>query len=348
MEKKLGWGIIATGRIAGKFARGLAHSETGRLVAVASRTKEKADQFGAEHGAPRCYGSYEELLADSEVDAVYISTPHPMHAEWTIKAAQAGKHILCEKPLGINRKEVEAMIEAARSNDVFLMEAFMYRCHPQTLKLVELIRDGAVGTVRLIQTTFSFHSAVLPEHRLLSNVLGGGGILDVGCYAVSMSRLIAGAALGKDFCDPIEVHGFGCLHPVTGVDSYSVGEMLFPEGIIAQIASGVQLAQENVVRIYGDQGFIIVPWPWGPSLEGGTTQIFINRSGVPVEEYLVDTNNWLYTIEADTVAENIEKREAPAMSWADSLGNITALDAWREAIGLVYEIEKQAGSGRSF
>jgi len=340
MENKLGWGIIATGRIAGKFARALAHCDTGRLVAVTSRSKEKAEQFGAEHGVSHCYGSYEEILADPEVDAVYISTPHPMHSEWAIKAAQAKKHILCEKPMGMSRKEVEAMIDAAHVNDVFLMEAFMYRCHPQTAKLVELIRDGAIGAVRLIQATFSFQANVPPEHRLVNNALGGGGILDVGCYTVSMSRLIAGAALGKDFCEPSEVHGFGCFHPVTGVDGYAVGELLFPEGIIAQIASGVLLAQENVVRIYGAKGSIVVPWPWGPSLEGGTTRILINRNGLPLEEYLVQTDQWLYAIEADTVAENIDRRQASAMSWADSLGNASTLDAWRKAVGLVYQMEQ--------
>jgi predicted dehydrogenase len=128
-----------------------------------------------------------------------------MHAEWAIKTAEAGKHILCEKPLTLNYPQAMAVIEAAQRNDVFLMEAFMYRCHPQTAKLVELIKDRVIGDVRFIQASFSFHAGVNPESRLLNNALGGGGILDVGCYCTSMARLIAGAALGQRFAEPIEV-----------------------------------------------------------------------------------------------------------------------------------------------
>lgn len=142
MPEHLTWGILGAGRIAGAFARGLAKSKTGKLLAVGSRSLEKAQAFGKEFGASRCYGSYPELLADRDVRAVYIATPHPQHAQWAIAAAQAGKGILCEKPLTMNFAQAQAVVEAARCNNVFLMEAFMYRCHPQTAKLVELIRQG--------------------------------------------------------------------------------------------------------------------------------------------------------------------------------------------------------------
>ena len=144
MKKVLNWGIISTGRIAGAFAAGLKHSETGKPVAVASRDKDKAQEFAAKYNVPKAYGSYEELLADDSVEAVYIATPHPFHAEWAIKAAEAKKHILCEKPIGINHAEAMAIVEAAAENDVFLMEAFMYRCHPQTQKLVELLEETII------------------------------------------------------------------------------------------------------------------------------------------------------------------------------------------------------------
>src|SRR5688500_17337334 len=132
METKLRWGLLASGRIANAFAKGVLASRTGKLVAVGSRSQEKADEFAAQYDIPNCHGSYEALLADPEVDAVYISTPHPGHAEWAIKAAEAGNHILCVKPITMNAGEAMAVVEAARQNDVFLMEAFMYRCHPQT------------------------------------------------------------------------------------------------------------------------------------------------------------------------------------------------------------------------
>lgn len=150
MSSTLNWGILGTGHIAHIFANGLRQSKTGTLLAVGSRTQESANAFGETWGVPLRYASYTDLLMDSDVQAVYISTPHPLHAQWAIQAAEAGKHILCEKPLAINSGQARAMVEAARSNNVFLMEAFMYRCHPQTEKLVELISSGVIGQVRVI------------------------------------------------------------------------------------------------------------------------------------------------------------------------------------------------------
>ncbi len=338
MADKLKWGIISTGRIAGVFAKALMDSKTGELLAVASRTQKSADSFGDEYKVPRRYGSYQALLDDPDVQAVYIAPPHPMHAEWTIKAAEAGKHILCEKPLTINFPEAMAVIEAARRNDVFLMEAFMYRCHPQTAKLVELVRSGIIGEVRMIQATFSFNSAWNPEGRVLNPELGGGGILDVGCYPVSMSRLIAGAAMDKPFAEPIEVKGIGRIGE-TGVDEWAAGILRFENDIIAQVATGVRLNQENVVRIYGSEGNIFVPSPWFCQERA---EIIVTRDGQQQETILVESKGSSYTFEADVVAANIEKRQAPspAMSWDDSLGNMRTLDSWRLAIGLMYPQER--------
>src|SRR5438105_4075950 len=189
---QLNWGILATGNIATAFAQGVSHSKTGKLVAVGSRSQEKADKFGSEHNVAKRYGSYEALLADPNVHAVYVATPHPQHVDWAIRAARAKKHVLVEKPLAVNHAQAMAIVEAAVENDVFLMEAFMYRCHPQTAKLLELIRERTIGDVRMIRASFGFNSAFNPDSRVYSNALAGGGILDVGCYPVSMSRLIAG------------------------------------------------------------------------------------------------------------------------------------------------------------
>ena len=218
------------------------------------------------------------MLADPAVHAVYISNPHPGHAEWAIRCAEAGKHILCEKPLAMNHAEGMAVIEAARRHDVFLMEAFMYRCHPQTLRLAELIREGVIGSIRVVQATFSFRAGDDPHSRLLDPELGGGGILDVGCYPVSMSRLIAGAASGQPFADPVEVQAVGHLGK-TGVDDYAVAVARFPGGMVAQLATGVRVAQENVVRVYGDDGFIVVPVPWAPARDGGSSVLRVHRTG---------------------------------------------------------------------
>ncbi len=241
MTKRLQWGIIGTGAIARTFARGLAVSAHGTLVAVGSRTQAAAESFGDALGAPYRYGTYDALLADPRVEAVYIATPHPMHAQWAVRAAEAGKHILCEKPLTLNHAEAMAVTEAARAHHIFLMEAFMYRCHPQTAALIELIRSGAIGDVRLIQASFGFTTTPDPTRRLFNHALGGGGILDVGCYPVSMARLIAGVATGQAFADPLEVKGTAQIGAVSRVDEYAVAVARFPGGILAELATGVQV-----------------------------------------------------------------------------------------------------------
>jgi predicted dehydrogenase/aryl-alcohol dehydrogenase-like predicted oxidoreductase len=342
MATRLNWGILSTARIAGTFTKALAKSRTGTALAVASRSQESADKFANEHNIPRRYASYEAMLADKDVQAVYIATPHPMHPYWCIQAARAGKHILCEKPIALNHADAMAAIHEARLNDVFLMEAYMYRCHPQAAKLVELIRAKVIGDVRVIQATFGFHCGWNPQGRLLNNAMGGGGILDVGGYAMSMARMIAGAALGGEIAEPIEVKAVGKIG-ASNVDDYTAAVLKFPGDIVAQVATGVQAQLENVVRIFGADGNIYVPTPWVVSREGGASKIIVTRKGAPApEEITVETGDYLYAIEADTVAANIERRQAPypAMSWDDTLGNMRACDAWREAIGLVYEAEK--------
>lgn len=340
---KLRWGILSTGNIAKKFAQGAARSKGSVLQAVASRDIAKAQAFAKEFGVATAFGSYEAMLADKNVDAVYIATPHPLHAEWAIKCADAGKHILCEKPITLNHADTMTVIEAARRNDVFLMEAFMYRCNPQTKKLVELVKSGAVGEVREIRASFSFHAGFNAESRLFANKLAGGGIMDVGCYPVSAARLIAGAAQGKDFVDPIEVKAVGVLGQ-SNVDEYTCAVLKFPGNILAQVATAVALNQESVIVVYGAKGKIEVPSPWFcTGREGGSSKIIVTKYGEKApEEITVTTEQWLYEIEADTVVAHLANRQAlsPAMSWDDTLGNMRTLDLWREQIGLVYEGEK--------
>jgi predicted dehydrogenase len=338
----LSWGILGTGRIAGIFAKQLSQSKTGKLAAVGSRSRASAEKFGAEFGAPRSHATYDALLADSQVQAVYIATPHPLHAEWCLKAAAAGKHILCEKPLTLNHTEALVVIEAARKHDVFLMEAFMYRCHPQTAKLVELLHKKVIGEVRVIHASFGFHRDFNPEARLFKNALGGGGILDVGCYTTSMSRLIAGIATGKPFVEPVEVKGCGHL-ALTGVDTWATASLKFPGDILAALATSVEVQQHNTLRIHGSNGTIFVPAPWAQIHDGSTTRVFVEHKGEPQQEIIVESTQPAFAIEADHVAAHIEHRQAPAMSWDDSLGNMQTLDRWRKSIGLIYESEKAAG-----
>src|SRR6187551_1168106 len=259
--RKLRWGILSTGKIARTFARSLAVSESGELVAVASRTPEGASAFAAEFGVARAHGSYEALLADPEVEVVYIAPPHPFHAHWSILAARAKKHVLCEKPLGMNHAEVEAIVQAARENDVFLLEAFMYRCHPQTREVARLLRSGALGQIKAIQASFGIDGAYPSSSRLLNNELGGGGILDVGCYPVSMARLVAGVVNGEQFSEPLSLKALGFVGESSRVDEYSSAILKFPGEIVATLSSAVQLWQDNSVRIFGSEGRLLLRTP---------------------------------------------------------------------------------------
>jgi predicted dehydrogenase len=328
------------------FARHLAKSRTGKLVAVGSRQQASANAFAEKFGPIRAHGSYEALLADPAVQAVYISTPHPFHAEWCIKAARARKHILCEKPLTLNHAEALAVVQAARENGVFLMEAFAYRCHPQTAKLVELIRGDVIGEVGVIQATLSYKGKVDPEDRRYSNALGGGGILDVGCYAMSISRLVAGAARGRAFADPLDLNGFAKLHSDLGIDLYATALARFEGDIYAQIAAGAGLTQGSYLRVFGTNGSLHVPHPFGVAFEGGEGIIHLTREGgSDPEAIVVETSEWAYALEADAVADAIARGdlESPFVTIADSLGNMAALDAWRASAGFAYESEKAFG-----
>ena len=331
--RQLRWGLLAAGGIAKAFAHALTQTDSGKAAAVASRSLEKAKAFAAEFGIPSAYGNYEDMLADPTIDAVYISTVHPMHAEWAIKTAEAGKHILCEKPMTMGWADTTTVIEAARRNDVFLMEAYMYRCAPQTTELVDLIRSGSIGEVRMIEAAFGFHCEWNPEGRLLNAELGGGGILDVGGYAMSMSRLIAGTALGKEVAEPLKILGAGHVGE-SGVDDWAAATLLFEGDIVARIATGVQCRLDNKVIIHGSDGRIEVPDPWFCNgRDPGNSTIIVNDNTA-----VIAADRSVYAFEADVVAANIESRQgkSPAMTWSDSIGQARAIDAWLDAVGVEY------------
>jgi len=333
----LRWGILSTGRIARAFAKDLATSETGTLVAVASRDRSRVTGFGD----VRAFGSYDELLADDGVDAVYIAPPHPFHAYWSIAAAEAGKHVLCEKPLAMNLAEVEAVLDAAERNGVFLMEAFMYRCHPQTEILVEQLRSGAIGDVRVIEAVHSFRGPDDPSSRLLARELGGGGILDVGCYCVSGARLAAAVALGTECATPVDVTGTGHVGE-TGVDEWAVGTFRFDGDIVAHLATGVRVDQPPRLAIYGSEGSIVLRAPWLPTV-GGKPEVVVHRRGSKSDTIVAKSKRGLYAYEADVVAQCVSEgrtqAQFPACSWDDSLANAKALDRWRRAVGVAYDAD---------
>ncbi len=326
----LNWGILGTGRIAGKFARGLSSTEKATLLAVGSRKVAKAEGFAKEHGAARAYGSYEEMLADPEVQAVYISLPNHLHGEWSIKCAEAGKHILCEKPAMVNAGELERVLAVVKKQDVFWMEAFMYRCHPQWGKVKEIIASGAIGEVRVVESAFSFNMGPAYQDFRLHNELAGGGLMDVGVYCVSFSRLIAGE-------EPSECRAVAHLGGVSRVDEYMAGLLKFPSGMVASFMSGVECDLPSRGAIYGSEGSITLSAPW--SLGAADTEIIVSAKS-KTETIPVKTGGDIYALEALHVAEHLEARQGPAMSWADSLGQARAVDALRSSMGLAWAFEK--------
>ena len=340
----LQWGIIGAGSIARAFAVGVKSSRSGQLQAVASRDLAKAQKFAQEFGIPVSYGSYEQLLQDKNIQAVYVCTPHPLHAQWAIAALEAGKHVLCEKPFALNYYQAMKIIDVANEKGLMLMEAFMYRCHPQTAKLVELLRAKAIGDVRVIQATFSFQAGFNPQSRLFNNDLAGGGIMDVGCYPVSISRLVVGVAQGQDFADPVEIKGTANIGQ-TGVDEWAVGTLKFPGGILAQIATGVMLNQDNSVRIFGSEGRIILPNPWVANRQAADQgKIILHKNGQAPQEIEISADRTSFSYEVDVfgdaVAKGSLKPAHPAMSNCDTMGNMRTLDSWRQQVGCVYSQEK--------
>ena len=344
IDNALNWGIIGTGRIAEAFAQALNHTESGYISGVASRNQDSSKQFAHQNKIENSYTGYQQLIDDKKVEAIYIATPHPMHKEWAIKAAESGKHILCEKPMALNTDDTIEIIEAAESNDVFLMEAFMYRCHPQTTKLVELIRQHAIGDVKLIKSTLGHMFPYDPTERHFAASLGGGGILDLGCYPVSMARLIAAVSLGVECIEPIELRAFGHIGAEIGVDKYTSAILLFKNDIIAEISCGITLDTGGELRIYGTEGQIFIPDPWFcGGIDGGQSSIQISRKDEKLETIKILPNRGLYTIEAEHVTQNIQYRQAkfPGMRWSDSIANMKTLDRWRNEIGLKYPQESQ-------
>jgi aryl-alcohol dehydrogenase-like predicted oxidoreductase len=231
----------------------------------------------------------------------------------------------------------EAMIEAAVRNDVFLMEAYMYRCLPQTKLITQLIRDGAIGTVHQIQASFAFQASFRADSRIFADELAGGGILDVGGYPVSMARLIAGAAIGAPYADPAAVTAVGQVGE-TGADEWAVATLFFDSGMTAQVSTGVRLSDENRVRVLGSEGYLVIEDPWFGG-DGKPTHVTVHKVGEEPRDISAEPA-FIYAAEADAVAASIEARQAPEMSWADTLGNLGVLDAWRKAIGQQYASER--------
>jgi predicted dehydrogenase len=310
--ERVRWGVLSTARINDLVLRGARKSDRVDVVAVASRDRARADAYAREHEIPRAHGSYEALLADPDVEAVYISVPNSLHVEWSIRALEAGKHVLCEKPLDRRPEEVERAFAAADRAGRLLMEAFMWRHHPQTLRFAELVADGVIGELRLVRASFGFQITSLENVRMRPE-LQGGSVLDVGCYCVSAARLVAG--------EPEVVSGEQVLAP-SGVDVRFVGAMRFPGDVLAHFDCAFDLPRRSVLEAVGADATLVVPDPFILELRG----LELRRPDGGVEPIEVEHVN-KYQLELENLGDAIRGEGEPLLGREDAVGQARALDA---------------------
>jgi len=324
--KQLAWGILGTGNIARQFATGLQDSQRGTLAAVGSRHAETARTFAGAHGGERAYGSYQELLDDPKVQAVYVSLPNSMHHEWTIKALRAGKHVLCEKPMATNLAQAQEMFDVAKREGKVLVEAFMYRSHPMTLALEKVVREGRIGKVKMIRSSFVYATGNVAGNVRFDAGLAGGALMDIGCYCTSYARLFAGA-------EPTAMTVHGHLH-ASKVDDYAAGVMAFPEGVLSTFMCGMTVHAENTAHLLGTGGYIEIPVPWKPPVMDA--EFTVVEGGGKRETVKVSAGKHLYALEADDFAASVLEGMPARVSVQDSLGNQAVLDEMRRQVGVKY------------
>jgi D-xylose 1-dehydrogenase (NADP+, D-xylono-1,5-lactone-forming) len=305
------WGILSTAHINDMFIEGVAQSRRSAVLAVASRDRARAERYASERGIERAYDSYEALLADPDIDAVYISLPNSLHLEWTSRALEAGKHVLCEKPLSRREADVRAAFDLAERHHRLLMEAFMWRHHPQTARMVDLVQAGAIGRLRLIRAAFSFHFEDPADVRLSAD-LDGGALMDVGCYCVSAARLLAG--------EPELVCGTQVIG-ADGVDVIFSGWMRFAGDVMAHFDSGLILDDRFDLEVVGEQASLFLGNPW----HCRTPRIELRRAHAS-EVIEVPSGN-PYGLEADNLAAAIAGEVTPLLGRADAEGQARAIEA---------------------
>ena len=308
----LRWGLLSTARINGKLARGAQATDAAEVVAVASRDAGRARAHARELGVPRSHGSYEALLADPEVDAVYNPLPNSMHAEWSVRALRAGKHVLCEKPLSRRVAEVEEAFDAAGEAGRVLVEAFMWRHTPQAAKLEELVAAGAVGRLRSIRAGFSFRLTD-PRDIRLRRELDGGSLMDLGSYCVSGARFITGA-------EPVRVHGERVAGG-DGVDVSFAATLRFPDDVLAQFECSFESARRHDLEVVGGEGILRLPDPW----HGNTPAIELERDGAI--ERLVPEPVDAYAAELEDFARAATGGAPPRWGREDALAQAAVIEA---------------------
>ncbi len=324
MKQEFRWGIIGTGAITNKFAADLANLPDAAPYAVASRSQASADQFAAKFGMPKAYQGYEAVMADPDVDAIYIGTPHPYHKENTIACLEAGKPVLCEKPFAINSADAIEMVNKAREKGVFLMEAMWTRFLPVQVQVQEWLKKGKIGDVLSLTCDFGFRTEFNPEGRLFNPELGGGALLDVGIYTISYASMVFGQQPEKIKAD--------AFLGESGVDEQNAQLFTYAEGQQAILSSAIRIATEHRARISGTQGSIVIPNFWHATEATMTT-----NSG----KSTTITGGSGYQFEADEVAKCVKagKLESDRMPLDETIAIMQTLDSIRAQIGVSYPME---------
>jgi predicted dehydrogenase len=309
--KPVRWGIVSTAHINRLLIPGAQASSKVDLVAVASRDLAKAEEYAGKWEIPVAYGSYEELLADDSIEAVYISLPNTLHCEWSIKAVEAGKHVLCEKPMSRHPDDVRAAFDAAEREGRLLTEAFMYRHNPQTARIASLVGSGAIGELRVVRSAFSY-SLYDADNIRLRPELEGGALMDVGCYCVSGARLFAG--------EPVELRGQAWVGE-TGTDWVFQGMMRFPGEVLAQFYCGTALPEADELEVIGSEGSLFVDDPWHCRVTGIEL-----RRGDEVERIEVEAID-SYQLELENLSDAIRGEAELLLGREDAVAQAQALEA---------------------
>ena len=312
----LRWGILGTASIATRRLIPAMHaSKKGEVVAIGSRNAARAQAVAAEFGIVRAFGSYDEVLGCDAVDAVYIPLPNHLHLEWSLRAIDAGKHVLCEKPIGLNADEARALQVAAEAHPTLIvMEAFMYRCHPRWQQIHQMVQSGMIGELGNVHTVFTYDNRD-PENIRNNSEMGGGAWLDIGCYGVSVARYLFGA-------EPYDVRGTTDIDPAFGTDRLTTAVLAFGAGT-ATVTCATQLVAHQTVTIHGSLGRIEVPLPFNPP-GGEPTSILLHRDG-DVEETVIAACDQ-FVEQVDQLANAIFNGDAPPISLDDSVNNMMVLD----------------------
>jgi D-xylose 1-dehydrogenase (NADP+, D-xylono-1,5-lactone-forming) len=312
----LRWGILGPGRIAPRLVRALASEPRGEMGGVASRDPARAAAFAAEHGIGRVFASYDELVASPDIDVVYVSLPNHLHATWAVRALQAGKHVLCEKPVALTVSDVDAIAAAAAAAERVAVEGFMYLHHPQILRALELAREGTLGRLEMLNGEFSFYLTHPGDPRVDPD-MGGGSLWDVGCYPVSFARRLAGE-------EPDGIHAFARFDE-RGVDRTFAGQLHFPSGLVAQFDSGFAAPDRERLEIVGGDASLVLDTPFLPAPYGAPATVTLWRDREPtiIEVRQADQ----VALEVEDLTSAILDGTPPRVDLAFSRGTIAALVA---------------------